>query len=234
MVIEIWHALHKSLGMGIDRIYFLTECDEFPVQLPDVYQVINVLKQPYFPANCPNINRHYTYITLMRAVLSNVLPDESKVLLLDPDTIVTGSLEDLWNIDITNYYFAAVQETRNHTHPEKIYYNAGVMLMNLNKFRIDHIDDLIITELNTRHWQHMEQDVLNHLCNPEDSQRVLPLESKYNASFVTDPTDDERIHHYLAYAKPMFWTYAKPYADMSFDYIFTHGANRKEGAENGN
>lgn len=215
----------KSLlyNSKIDRIYFLTECDFFPLQLPDVYHVINVSDQPYFHIPGPNVNPYYTYMTLMRAALSKVFPQYDRVLLLDPDTLVTAPIDDLWDIDLSDYYLAAVQETRNHNHKKVPYYNAGVMLLNLDKLRSDGMDDRIIHEINTVRYEHLEQDVLNFLCDPY----ILPLPPEYNASHCTGPSATERIHHYVSYSKGNFYPNAHKYQKMDFDFILSKGANRK-------
>ena len=189
----------------VDVIYVLTDDDSFPNPLPSLIRTINVHNQTIFPPSCPNISPYYSYITLMRSVLSKVLPDEHVVLLLDPDTLVYHDISGIWDYDISNYFFAAVPETRNNDHTKVPYYNAGVMLMNLDKFRNEHIDDTIIVTLNTTPYQHLEQDVLNFVCD----RHILSIPSEYNASFVTDPTDTNRIVHFLSYAKKEWPKYAK-------------------------
>jgi len=180
----------------VDHIYLLIEDDTLPDEpdLPPVCHCLNVSDQKIFPDDGPNIRPGYQYMTLMRAALSKILPDEDRVLLLDPDTIVVDDISPIWNYDVQDYYFSAVPETRNNTHEKKPYYNAGCMLLNLKKLRADKKDDEIIHEINTVKYQHMEQDVLNFLCD----KRILALPSEYNASFVSDPTNHPRIFHYLS------------------------------------
>lgn len=214
----------KSLlcNTPVDRIYFLIEDDAFPQPLPPIYQCINVRNQQYFRPHGPNVNGYYTYITLMRAALTKILPhDLDRTLLLDPDTIVTDNIDDLWTLDLSDYYFAAVQETRNHNHTKVPYFNAGVMLLNLSKLRSDHMDDRIIAEINNVRYQHMEQDVLNFLCDGH----ILPLPAEYNASHCTGPSETERIHHYVSYSKGQFYPNAEPYKLLSFDDISRKGVN---------
>ena len=219
-------AAAKSLlsHTAVDQIVFLTEDDTFPEQLPPIIRTVNVANQTLFRPDGPNVHGYYTYMTLMRAALSKVLPDEERVLLLDPDTIVEDDIASIWATDLTYSYFAAVPETRNNDHTPP-YYNAGVMLMNLKKMREDGIDDRIIQTINTVKYKHLEQDVLNFLCKPF----IRPLPSQYNASFVSDPTDHPRITHYLDRAKQFLPKAQKPYKDIPWDKLpFVNG-----GAENG-
>ena len=197
----------------VDRIYLLIDDPVFPYPLPPIIRTVNVHSQPYFPPTCPNIHPHYSYMTLMRSVLSKVLPDEHCVLLLDPDTIVCDDISPIWDTDISNYFFAAVRETRNHNHKKNPYYNAGVMLMNLDKFRNEYIDDTIIQSLNVRRYEHLEQDALNFVCD----RNILDLPSDYNTSFVSDEPTVPRIRHYLSFAKKFWPAAAEPYRTMSWE-----------------
>lgn len=195
----------------VDRVYFLIEDDKFPEPLPSIITTVNVSDQRIFSPNGPNINGYYTYMTLMRAALSKVLPQEDRVLLLDPDTIVEDDISPIWTTDLTYAYFAGVLETRNNDHTPP-YYNAGVMLMNLAKLRADGLDDKIIATINTTRYRHLEQDVLNFLCKPF----IVSLPSEYNSSFVTDTTTHPRITHYLDKAKRHLPKAQEPYINLDW------------------
>lgn len=201
----------------VDDIYFLIEDDAFPDQpdIPSFCHCINVRNQSIFSASGPNIHQYYTYMTLMRAALTKLIPNRDRVLLLDPDTVVVDDISPIWNFDIQRYYFAAVPETRNNTHEKIPYYNAGCMLMNLFNLRNDRKDDEIIHAINTTRFQHMEQDALNFFCD----KHILPLPSEYNASFVSDPTDHPRILHFLDRAKPQLPAAQKPYENLNWKDI---------------
>lgn len=219
-------AAAKSLlsHTPVDRVYFLTEDDAFPDKLPSFFTVINVSGQKYFPQNGPNIHNYYTYMTTMRAALSKVLPNEDRVLLLDPDTIVEDDITPIWATDLSYAYFAAVQETRNNDHMPP-YYNAGVMLMNLAKLREDGMDDRIIAEINARWYKHLEQDVLNFMCKPF----IVSLPAEYNASFVSDPVTHPLITHYLDRAKRDLPKAQEKYKDIPWNELkFVKGVNKND------
>lgn len=73
----------------------------------------------------------------------DLLPkDIEKILYLDCDIIVVGSVEDLYDRDVSNYAFMAVQDFLSNGYKRKnglkktdTYINTGVMLLNLVKFR---------------------------------------------------------------------------------------------------
>lgn len=219
-VYDMMSASLKSLlyHSPVDKVFFLIEHDTFPSPLPSCIECINVSKQSVFDRNGPNIMTWYSFMTTLRAGLTKILPPYvDRVLWLDPDTVVVDDISDIWNTDLQNRYFAAVEEVRNHNHSLRPYFNAGVMLMDLHKFRSDGMDDRIIDEINTVHYEHLEQDVLNYLC----FQHVRKLPACYSASYVSEPCEKPKIKHFLANDKPFFGRAAKPYADLSWDEIMS-------------
>lgn len=207
----------------VDRVYFLIDTPTFPYHIPDIIVTVNVHDQRIFPVHGPNFHPHYGYMTWMRAALSKVLPHEDVVLLLDPDTIVVDDISPIWDYDISDYYLAAVKETRFYSnrsiHDKDPYFNAGVMLMNLAKLREDSIDDTLIQTINTKHYQHLEQDVINYVCD----KHILSIPSEYNTSFVTDITTHPRIRHFLSLAKDEYPAFAKRYEQIDWNDILQKG-----------
>jgi len=91
-----------------DEIYLLVEDDQMPYWLPENVKVINVSHQTFFPKDGPNMKSRYTYLALMRAALAYVLPSDIDVVLsMDCDTLVVGDITELWERDMTGYYFSA-------------------------------------------------------------------------------------------------------------------------------
>ena len=95
--------------------------------------------------NAPVTSR-YPQEIYYRIFAAKYLPDElDRVLYLDPDIIVNGSILDLYHIPMENYYFAAashigdfmhkINEFRLDMDEESPYVNSGVMLMNLERLR---------------------------------------------------------------------------------------------------
>ena len=176
----------------VDKIYFLTEHDTFPIEIPDIITNINVSKQTYFNKDCPNYSTPWTYMCLMRAVYTKLLPQHDKVLSLDIDIAVNDDISDLWDYDISDYYLAGVPEIGR---PASDYINFGVVMMNLAKLRADHMDSKIINALNTKHWDCPEQSAFSALC----AGHILCLPSDYNYipnMHITAEPEHERITHY--------------------------------------
>ena len=113
--------------------------------------------------------------TLMRLFLGHVIPNTVKKLLyLDCDVIINDSLSDLWNTDITQYYLAGVpeffmpKEKRLELGLEEgdIYYNAGVLLWNMEEWRIENLETKFLDFYKGKQGklQYLDQDIINYCC----------------------------------------------------------------------
>ena len=180
---------------GADRVFFLIEDDTFPEPLPDCISTMNISGQTFFPPDGPNFKCKWTYMVMMRTALTKLFPHLDRILSLDHDTIVRKPIDYLWNIDLGDHYFAAVEE-RQITIRKHPYYNFGVVMHNLARLR-DGTDDRIISLVNSQRFSFCEQDAVNSLCQ----DGFLPLPPEYNAfSFQSPPVPDDRIviRHYAA------------------------------------
>lgn len=190
---QMHYAINSMLAnKGADRIVVLTEDDEFPYPLTEKCRVINISSQQWIRKDSPNYCGHWTWMVMMRACLTKILPVTDIALSMDCDTIVDGDISGLWRQDLSNHYLAACME------PDKSkqdpYFQMGVVLFNLKKMREDGIDDEIIHALNTKTYGFTEQDCINEICKG----RILEMDSKYNCNRFTKPTQDPRIIHYAA------------------------------------
>lgn len=122
-----------------------------------------------------------------RIFLPELLPDVDKLLYLDADTIVVDSIEPLWATDLTDHYVAAVTNVfqADHLHHPKtlgleprVYFNTGVLLMNLELMRRDGctgaLRDYALTHRDQLAFP--EQDAMNVVVGA----RRLPLHPRWN------------------------------------------------------
>lgn len=188
-------AAAKSLLIhsDVEKIYFLIEDDQFPYELPSEIECINVSNQTFFNKNGPNYKTSWTYMALMKAAYSKIFPQLDTILSLDVDTIINENISDLWNIDISKYYIAAVKEPQK-SYGDFIYINIGVALFNLKKIRNDKKDDEIIHLLNSIKLNYPEQDCINILCQ----NYIYPLSPNYNITNYTIGATHKKIIHYAA------------------------------------
>ena len=194
----------KSLLMHtrVDRVYFLIEDDEFPEPLPGVVKCFNVSGQKWFDPAGPNFGTRWTYMTLIRLALPEILPGEDRVLWLDVDTIVNRDIGELLDTDMAGCYVAAAEEPIRCKPPFR-YFNAGVLLMDLEQLRDGKYWDLI-TLVNERKMDFPDQDAINLLCQT----RILEISPTYNSNkWITEVTDPA-ITHFAAnrrYTEDPLW-----------------------------
>ena len=188
-----------------EKIYILTEDDDFPFPLPEVCQTINVarIKDRYFFQNGANMNSQFTYMAMMRITYPDLFPGYTKILQLDVDTIICDSLQPVWDTDLTGKWFAAVPEYMGNYKPfrNEHYFNIGVCLYNLEQMRKDNCLPYMVQLLNYARMMCVEQDALN-MFGGHDKGVVLPI--RYNECFATGRTDNPAVVHYAGY--PAWWT----------------------------
>lgn len=131
----------------------------------------------------------YNPITLSRLFLCNYLPKPmDRILYLDCDTIISGSIAELETIPFKGNYVAAVPELYmpvekkaliGHAQNET-YYNAGVLLVNMDLWRENKIEIEFVEYYRLMNGQllYNDQDIINHCCKG----KIKKLSHKYNLS----------------------------------------------------
>jgi lipopolysaccharide biosynthesis glycosyltransferase len=131
---------------------------------------LNILKaDPSDVVGFP-VNGHATVATYFRLLLPGLLPSKlNRVIFIDSDAIVTTNLNELWNTPLHGKALAAVPDhwlsCRDHGYVHGEYFNAGIMLIDLERWRSTDILDkgrsfALANPHRLRHW---DQDVLNHV-----------------------------------------------------------------------
>jgi len=130
------------------------------------------------------VNGHATVATYFRLLLPELLPmSVEKVIFIDADTVVTDSLSPLWKTSLQGHSLAAVPEHRisckDHGHEFGSYFNAGIMLVDLKKWRQSNLlqRGRIFASNYPERMRHWDQDVLNHVFKND----WLPLPDRWNA-----------------------------------------------------
>lgn len=211
----------KSLlcNTPVDKVYFLIEDDEFPYELPDIVECINVRNQQYFKPDGPNYNNSWTWMCMIRAAFPEIFHQYDKILSLDVDIVVNDDVSDLWDYDISDYYLAGVPERqRQKNASDPTYINFGVVMMNLAKLREDGIQQPLIEALNTRHFGCPEQDAYNKFC----AGHILALPADYNYTTYSHITADAQKERIIHYAGQKFWRHyamVKQYSDRDWDVV---------------
>jgi len=142
-----------------------------------------------------------TKITYARLLIPRIVPASvSKLLYLDADLLVLKDLRSLWETDLGGAVIGAVSDFYLHSshlaegrdprlernsHPlykglpdVKDYFNSGVLLIDLDKWRKEGISEKALDYLNRfPHSPHMDQDALNFACDG----RWKKLDPQWNA-----------------------------------------------------
>lgn len=95
--------------------------------------------------------KRLSMVVFYRCILASLLPESvSKVLYLDCDILVLDNIDELWNTDISGKALAAVPDSFivNPVHCRRLhydvsfnYFNGGVLLLNLDYWRENHIEE---------------------------------------------------------------------------------------------
>ena len=186
--------------------------------------------------------KHITISAYYRLLLTSVLPDNiDKVLYLDGDIIVNGSIKELYNIDLNGVAIGVVPDMsegavapyRRLKYSSKDgYFNTGVCLINLRYWRDNNIlSDFIefASQFPERVVFH-DQDIMNYVLR----HRKLNLPIKYNIQhgFLFKEPDvsweyDEEIAsaiaspiiiHYTAADKPWYLSCSHPFKSIFLMY----------------
>ena len=159
-----------------------------------------------------------------RLLLPRALPEElHKVLYLDCDIIVRHSLLPLWETDIDGCALAAVIDSsesdikvynRLKYSPSLGYFNSGVLLINLDYWRSNNIDDEIESflkyHLSRVHFP--DQDILNYVLR--EKKKSLPIKYNTQTCFLWRP--EMSVFNYWKYEKEILEARKDP---VIFHYV---------------
>lgn len=145
-----------------------------------------------------------SFTTYSRLFISSLLPkDIDKVIYLDCDGLILDSFKELWDINIDNYYCGAVLDGINTAIKNRLgfkleedYINAGVLLINLKKWRESNIEEKFISfmvENQNRFYQH-DQGILNNVLKDQ----FLILNPKYNLQIYFQTLDYDLAKKFTA------------------------------------
>lgn len=115
---------------------------------------------------------HVSLATYYRLLISLLLPKEiHKVLFLDSDIIIVGNIDIFWEFEVSTYSHIAIENSGdNKPFIKKLeipgnskYFNAGIMLVNLNWWREHDVYSRSIEylKINSEKITFWDQDVLN-------------------------------------------------------------------------
>ena len=227
-------------------IDFLSQFDNATIRFFDVSRAISGF-------NLTTSNAHISIETYYRFIIQEALPFYKKVLYLDCDLVVNGDIAELYDTDLGNTTIGAVPDIdfignlnmKNGERMEYVnrqlhmskpygYFQAGVLLMNLERMRETHTVHEWLEIAQRPGFIYNDQDILNMEC--EGSVTYLPYEwnvmhncgGRVHGVFDFAPANmfhkymesrkSPKIVHYAGYDKPwknpwcdfapLYWDYA--------------------------
>lgn len=217
------------LNTGLDSINIekvkSNEQQGFTIEFVDISKQIENIKSHF-----KNIY-HFSIVTYYRIFIASLFPQYDKILYLDCDLVVLDDISKLYNTDIKENILGAVSDqyvsnTKEfRLYAEKAidvnpdtYFNAGVLLINLEQFRENKINEKFIDLITKYDFDLLDPDqaYLNYLCYGKTT--ILP--KGWNKSPIANACEENKyIIHYNLYKKPWeyddvidgeyFWKYAK-------------------------
>ena len=203
------------------------ERENISIEFVDLNYYIEKIKDKLYTRD------YYSKTTYFRLFIPNLYPQYNKVLYLDSDITILSDVADLYNIDIGDNLIAAAPDDVIQTievfqdYAEKVvgvadyrnYFNAGIIVMNLDELRKFDFQEKFLYLLSTVKFSvAQDQDYLNRLCKG----RVKLFSNTWNrmpiGGDVVDRDDLHLIHYNLAFKpwhfenilyKEYFWKYAK-------------------------
>ena len=203
------------------------ERENISIEFVDLNYYIEKIKDKLYTRD------YYSKTTYFRLFIPNLYPQYNKVLYLDSDITILSDVADLYNIDIGDNLIAAAPDDVIQTievfqdYAEKVvgvadyrnYFNAGIIVMNLDELRKFDFQEKFLYLLSTVKFSvAQDQDYLNRLCKG----RVKLFSNTWNrmpiGGDVVDRDDLHLIHYNLAFKpwhfenilyKEYFWECAK-------------------------
>lgn len=159
-------------------------------------------------------NAHLTQDTFYRFLIPEILKHHQKVLYLDCDIIVCDDLAKLYDTELGDYLIGATSDAdscgssnkkdcdsfsyvQNVLHMENpfLYFQAGVLLMNVEKLRRVTSAHELFTIADSYKYNCLDQDILNMVCYGQ----VLYIDMKWNLMYDYNFT---RIKEVISFAPP--------------------------------
>lgn len=124
---------------------------------------------------------HIPIAALLKFAICDLVPDHDKLIYLDGDVIVRDDLSSLYELDLEDFYAAALFYLREPDSP-RLKINSGVMLFNTAKMRQDGMPDkLMAFRRSLGDKPSMDQQTFNMMLG----DRIKPMPVRYNCMAVS-------------------------------------------------
>ena len=220
------YILHTGVSPEMEGKVTELSNENFEISFEDVTDYLHSISDKL------PIRDYYSKTTYYRLFIAEMFPEYDKAIYIDSDTVVQGDISKLYLTDIGDAYLggcheqAMVQIDEYGTYVEKVigisrynFFNAGIILINCEQFRVRFVLDKFIQYLHTYDFVvTQDEDYLNLICK----DHVFWLDNRWNTEIFGDipyPIEEANILHYIMTSKPwhysdcrhgdIFWKYAK-------------------------
>ena len=220
------YVLHTDISEENKRLLYDLATDNFEISFEDVTDYLDSIAEKL------PLRDYYSKTTYFRMFIAEMFPEYDKAVYIDSDTIVQGDISRMYHTNIREAYVGAcheqamVQVDEYGEYAERVvgvsrynFFNAGVLLINCDKFRIKFVLDKFIQYLHTYNFVvTQDEDYLNLICK----DHVYWLDSRWNTEVfgnIDYPIEEANVIHYIMVNKPwhyadcrfgeIFWSYAK-------------------------
>ncbi len=219
------HILNTGLLEENKKAIYSLADDNFNIIFDDISHIVEPIKK-----NLKNVY-HFSVVMYYRLFIEKLFPMYDKVLYLDCDIVINGDISKLYATSLGNNLVGAIPDQvigSNQTFrdyaifgvgvdPDK-YFNSGILVMNLKKFRQERICERFMYLIDTYNFDVVDPDqaYLNALCK----NKVKLIANGWNKEPLPVKLEGKlNIIHYALYKKPWqyddvmngeyFWNYAK-------------------------
>ncbi len=219
------HVLHTDIKPETMKSVTGLATEAFTITFDDVTDYLESISDKL------PLRDYYSKTTYYRMFIAEMFPEYDKAVYIDSDTVVQGDISRLYRIDIRDAYVGAcheqamVQVDEYGTYVEKVigisrynFFNAGILLINCDRFRRHYVLDRFIRLLHTYDFVvTQDEDYLNLICK----DHVYWLDQRWNTEIFGEipyPITEAYVLHYIMTNKPwhygnclhgeVFWSYA--------------------------
>ncbi|WP_407378035.1 glycosyltransferase family 8 protein [Megamonas funiformis] len=160
--------------------------------------------------------------TYFRILLPDMVVDIDKLYYIDADIVCLKDAEEFFNIDLEDNIIAAVSDGKKMNNKrnkalnlkQHIYFNAGVLIINIKKWNDNKISDKVLSIINKYRniIKYEDQDALNIVL----SRKIKYISKKFNCLNLRDINNKEIILlHFASHPKP--WN-----EDWSLNFMYNN------------
>ena len=178
------HVLNTNITEEMKQEVYKLQNENFSIEFNDVTSYLESIS-----SRLP-IRDYYSKTTYFRLFIAEMFRDYEKAIYIDSDTVVLGDISELYNYELGDNLVGAcneqamVQVDEYGTYAEQCvgvdrnkFFNAGMILINCNKFREEKVLDQFINLLFEYNFVvTQDEDYLNVICK----DRVLFIPQVWN------------------------------------------------------